>query len=570
MLKRNREVNHWQAMKLEYSKTKILFYIEPRIDLGNPYLREWWLNHFTLDIINTLKKSDSAERFEYCITINEPLAQKYGIIDDAIIKILPQKELFPLLIGDAVELSIAWYKETYTDGQMSYYVALMRKYFSDFVPDIIITFTPAPFLRKAFPDSLILHHEVSFLSEPPYPWVPYLDPLGMYFGHSSFMNKFRNEIKEIPFTTAQLDYLSKFKGTCQSIIRNKSPYDGLLNPQKEKFDHLVLLPLVGVNHYGFHGPCKLNIKNEYQFLVHILEQIPQNIGVVVTYPPQLLNPCSNETIAFLERQYPHFIYHEDFGKYLGVSQYLLAYVDMVVGLGSSICFQTLLWDKKFLDLGDMDFIADASDLDAVEEVLKRDRQNKDNILYWMLTRYTIQKSYLYNPEWLSKFFINSLDKFRNGGITFDFFEPIDSDEKIFESFMNGLDGNIPRLNPLVSYSRLKKFYDDFKPKCDGFHVFQFLEDMISKGVDAVVAGKRNEGFSIFSEMLERVNNIKGTLMNNMAIIHINEGRLDEAEQIFNALINEGFNIDAIRENLQKLQHLKNKITQTTPCVAENK
>lgn len=560
-----------QVLRIEDFKLKILFYIEPRIDMGMPYLRAFWLNGFTTDIIKTLKKSQIAQKIDYRIVLNEPLAQKYGKFkyNDNIIKIISQKELFPSFIGDAVDLSIAWYRETYTNEQISYYVSLMKEHFSDFTPDIIITFTPVPYLKKAFPDALILHHEVSFFSESPYPWVPYFDPSGMYFGRSSFLNKFQNDIKRVSLTAVQQELLNNFKKECQTVIKEKSPYAKILGPVKEKFDRLVLLPLVGDRHYGFEGPCKLNIKNEYQYLVHILEQIPQNIGVVVTYPPQLLNPYNNETIAFLEKQYPHFIYHEEFEKYCGVSQYLLAYVDMVVGLGTSICFQTLLWGNKFLDLGDMDIIADSSDLNAIDEVLKREHQNKDNILYWMLTRYAIQKCYLYDPEWLSRFFVSSLDKFRKEGITFDFYEPIDSDEKIFENLMKGVVKDIPRLNSLISYNSLKKFYDDFKPKCESFNVFQCLDDMISKGVDAVVAGNRNEGFSTFSEMLERVNNIKGTLMNNMAVIHINEGRLDEAEKIFNALINEGFNIDAVRENFHKLRYLKDKKNQTTQWVAEN-
>ncbi len=551
---------------------KILFYIEPRIDLGMPLLREWWLSHFTFDSINTLKKSGSARVFEYCVAINEPLAQKYNAFDEVVAKIFTQKELFPSFIGDAIDLSVAWYRETYTDEQISYYVSLMKERFFDFVPDIIITFTPVPYLRKAFPNALILHHEVSFLSESPYPWVPYFDPLGMYFGRSSSLNKFQNDIKRISLTAVQQELLNKFKKACQTIIRSKSPYEGILRPLKEKFDHLVLLPLVGERHYGFQGPCKLNMENEYQYLVYILEHIPKHIGVVVTYPPQLLNPYSSDTISFLEKQYPHFICHEDFGKYCSVSQYLLAYTDMVVGLGTGICFQTLVWENKLLDLGDMGIIADSSDLGAVEEVLKREHQNKDNILYWMLTRYAIQKRYLYNPEWLSKYLINSLDKFRNEGINFDFFEPIDSDEKIFESLINGIDEDIPRINSLMSYSRLKKSYEDLKvdyeklkadhegikSKCEGLKVFQLLDDLISKGVDLVVEGRRSETYTLFSKMLGGINNVKGTLMNNMAVIHIKEGRLDDAERIFQGLIKDGYNVRAVEENLQKLQCLKSR------------
>ncbi|MDN3513521.1 MAG: hypothetical protein NG747_03865 [Candidatus Brocadia sp.] len=543
---------------------KILFYIEPRIDIGMPYLRAFWLNGFATGIINTLIKSSIAHKFEYCIAINEPLAEKYGKsnFNDNSIRIITQKELFPSFIGDAVDLSIAWYRETYTDEQISYYVSLMTGHFSDFNPDIIITFTPVPYLRKAFPHALILHHEVSFFSKSPYPWVPYFDPSGMYFGKSSFLNKFQNDIKKFPLTVTQQALLNIFKKECQTVIRERSPFAKILIPLKENFDHLILLPLVGDRHYGFEGPCKLNMKNEYQYIVHILEQIPRNIGVVVTYPPQLLNPYGNETIAFLEKQYPHFIYHDEFEKYCSVSQYLLAYVDMVVGLGTSICFQTLMWDNKFIDLGDMSIIADSFDLGAIEEVLKREHQNKDNILYWLLTRYAIQKHYLYDPEWLSRFLVSSLDKFRKGRITLDFYEPIDSDENIFENLMKGIDKNIPCMNPITSYNRLKSFHQTFGNSIDakyaGLQEARHFEDLIAIGVDMADGGRRDAAHVLFSRMLDRINGVKRTLMNNIAVLHIQEERLEIAEEILTQLMREDCGISDAQENLQKLRIMKNR------------
>jgi pentatricopeptide repeat protein len=47
-------------------------------------------------------------------------------------------------------------------------------------------------------------------------------------------------------------------------------------------------------------------------------------------------------------------------------------------------------------------------------------------------------------------------------------------------------------------------------------------------------------------------------MNNMAVIHIKEGRLDDAERIFQGLIKDGYNVSAVEENLQKLQCLKSR------------
>ncbi|MEP9409906.1 MAG: hypothetical protein HRF42_00610 [Candidatus Brocadia sp.] len=124
-------------------------------------------------------------------------------------------------------------------------------------------------------------------------------------------------------------------------------------------------------------------------------------------------------------------------------------------------------------------------------------------------------------------------------------------------------------NIYMAYDNLKKSFDALKSKCEGLNAFQLLDELVSNGVDLFAQGKQNEAYTLFSKMLLGVNNIKGALMNNMALFHIKSGNFVDAEKIFNTLIDEGFNIDAVRENLHKLRYIKNKKIQTTPCVAEN-
>ncbi|MBE7445036.1 MAG: tetratricopeptide repeat protein [Planctomycetia bacterium] len=553
-----------------------MFFVEPRIDMGMPYLREPWVNPFSINIIDTLRKSSHSKEFEFCITLNEPLKIKYESIEGITKIFFTQEELLPSLIGDALVISASWYNEDYSEEQMSYYKNLMNEKFYDFIPDVIITFSPAPYLRNIFPDALVLHHEVSFFSRAPYPMTWYLDPHGMMFSNFSSLKRFEKEIKRMGLNNFQQRLLNNFKQKCQILLKARSPFDAIIKPQMKRFDYLALFPLTTIDTYCFYGKFKDKFKNQYQYLVYVLENIPQNIGLIVTTHTDFVNSLAREVIEYLKLKYPNFIYHEEFEKYYAPSQYLLSYVDVVIGVFSSLCWQSLLWDKKFINLGNLNIIADSNNLEDISGVLQKEFVNKDSILYWLLTRYTITGEYFHDPEWLSNHLFTSLQKFRDGGRNFNFFEPIDNDKNIFDNLANGLDEDIPHNNSVMSYRRQKKSYEDLKvnyeglkSKCEGLNAFQLLDEMVNNGVDLFAQGKQNEAYTLFSKMLQGVNNIKSVLMNNMAIFHINNGNFDNAEQIFNALINEGSNIDAVRENLQKLQYLKQKRIQTTSFAGEN-
>ena len=98
----------------------ILFFVEPRIDMENAYLRSWWIDPFCLDLIKTLRESKGDCRFQYCISMNEPLEKKFGNIDGIEKKIFTQEELFPPFIGDSIDLSIKWYKESELGGTIAW------------------------------------------------------------------------------------------------------------------------------------------------------------------------------------------------------------------------------------------------------------------------------------------------------------------------------------------------------------------------------------------------------------------------------------------------------------------
>jgi hypothetical protein len=540
---------------------RTLLYVEPRIDLDFAYGRSLWVQPYSLDLIKTLQRAGGKSHFEFCITLNEPLAMRFGKIEDAKIKLFTQRELFPLHIGDAVDLSIAWYKGTYSDEQMQYYVRLMKDKFHDFIPDIIITYTPAPYLQKAFPDALILHHEGSFMSRAPYPFALYMDPFGMYYGRDSFLNRFGDVIRKTGLTGRQRQLVCDFKSKCRSIIKEKSPFNKVMEPLREKFDYLVLLPLGAVRQYAFDGTTNLKICNMYQYLTYIMDRIPQNIGVVVTFVPALNPPFNSDTINFFKAHYPNFIYREEFEEYDSVSQYMLSYVDAVIGVSTGLSYQALFWDRKVIELGDSTAIADSNSLDNIQSLLQGPPADKDNLLYWILTRYVIQRQYLYDPGWLPEFLLKALDKFRSGNIGPDFYGPIDGDEYIFSALTEGLNANIPQPNInerrdlLNRYRAIKAEYDALGSR----DVFSALRNVITSGEEMFQQGKVDESLQLFSRILSATNGIKADVMNNIAVIYAHKGELQKAERLLEYLVREGYESAEAERNLEAIRNLKDQL-----------
>lgn len=539
---------------------KILFYIEPRIEMGRPYMREWWLKPFSLDLINALKRSDMAVEFEYCIALNEALHYKYPDIDRVKRKVFSQRELLPPEYKDSVlAMSVEWLNATYSKDLMSYYANMMQNRFSDFIPDVIVTFTPVPFFKKIFPEALILHHEVSLFSRTPYPQTWYLDPSGLMFADESFLNKFKDQLQKIDLTCQQSEIVDCFKQRCQKFYYDTSPFDEIMLSIKEKFEYLAFVPLGHSESCSYYSGREYKFTSQYEFLQHILDNVPENTGVIATTHPDFHHILPEEAREFLKLKYPNFIHHDAFEKYYASSQYILAYSDVVIGIYSSLCFQALPLDKRVINLGSLHVIADSSDLRDISAVCKEKPRNKDNILYWILTRYAVQKEYLYDPEWFAAFLVRSLNRYRSEGVTSGFYDLIDSEDSIFEKLISRLDERGPSPHGRMPYEVLLRSYHDLRAKYDELYskdVFIPLDEMIKSGEELFAGGKLDEAYNFFTGMLGRINKLKGELMNNIAVVHAHGGRLDQAEKFLNYLIKEGYESrDAVR-NLELVKKLR--------------
>ncbi len=534
---------------------KVLFFVEPRIDLGRPYLREPWVKPFSMDMIDTLKKAGNESDFEFCITLNEPLGARHGDIEGIEKAFFTQEELNPPCVENWLEISAAWYKGTFTDEQISYFSNLVKSKLGTFAPDVVITFSPAPYLHKAFPEALVLHHEVSLFSRAPYPMTWYLDPLGMVFSKSSFPNAFSDEILKIGLDSRRRELLGSFKNRCKDLIRRKSPYDSLVAPIKEQYQYTALLPLSLMDIYS--NKYRNKFKSHYDYIMFILSKIPPDVALLVVPHPDYTNTITEDIASYIKDVFPNFFYYEDISEYYAPSQYLLSYADLVIAHDSSLCFQALIWDKIVVNTGDVDFLSDASNLDNIRELLPGRKVDRDALLYWLLTRYAVTKKHLHDPQWLGPFLKGRLREFRTCGVQCDFFPAIADDEDVFETLNAGFDENVPQACLNFTTARLKKMYyelkaenDNLRKEIDSIDVFVKMRETIAKSVELFNDGRLDEASAILSGMLSGINGVKATVLNNMAVINVNKGKLEVARHILAHLIKEGYSCEEAAANLE--------------------
>ena len=450
----------------------LLFYVEPLIEMGKPYWKKEWVNNICLNIVKTLEKSDNDYSFE--LITSEAIAQKIELKDEKIkIHTCTQQELLKPFGTDYSSASKSWHLKTYTQEQLEYYKELMRLKLNSFIPDVIISFTPVDFLQSLFSDALVLHHEFSIFSRLPYPQSWFLDPVGV--SSHSFLNKFQKEIESILLDEEQLKSVEKFKTICQETLKNKSPFEALLKKQREKFEYLVLLPLQFSRYYLFDDI--VSFKNQYEYCVYVLDNTPESVGIVVNMHPEY-PILEREAIEFLKSKYPNFICLDAFNDIYASGQFILPFVDGVISVSSSIALQAILFDKRVILLGEscFEYIADASCLSELKQTLDLAPKSKNEILYFLLTKYAITSEYIYNPLWLDEFLKKSLEHFRKGGIGSDFYDLIDDEKSIFENLESQIVKNSNYVPQYIGKKVIELFFDFGEGVCGDEYISKSVKN----------------------------------------------------------------------------------------------
>lgn len=100
--------------------------------------------------------------------------------------------------------------------------------------------------------------------------------------------------------------------------------------------------------------------------------------------------------------------------------------------------------------------------------------------------------------------------------------------------------------------------------------FNIINRAVEEGEVLVGEGKMEKASTLFSVILDKVNEIKGTVVNNLAVIHAQEGRLETAEWLLEYLLKEEYNVDEAAPNLDMVRNLLHQKKLQLAVVKEDK
>lgn len=425
---------------------KFLFYIEPWIELNEPFMKKNWVRHFLQTPINKLEKHSNKvnEKIEYIYIIGDgvELALKEVKFNLKNYVTIGQKELLNIFPNGYYKTINNWYNKTYSQYDLDNMSKLIKEKTNNYKPDIIITFSPSPFLEKLYKDSLILYMEYGIFSRPPFPKSWYLDFCGNI--KNSYLVKYKKQLLSLKDTKASINFLHNIRNTYITLFKEKNPFKHVNLDPDGKFSKKILLPLQFSNYYVFDN--HLN-KSQFEYVCHIFNHIDKDIGVVVTEHPHFPQ-ITNDIDIYLKNKYPNYIYSPIFSDYENSSQYLLSQVDGVITVSSTIGLQCLLWKKPVFVIGNshISVFSEENDIRKIGGYFKQNKmsRNYDAALYHLITHYYVTSHYFHNGKWLYDFFKDSLSKFRNKKMDFDFYDPIDNTDTLLKNIISSVNKNIPQ------------------------------------------------------------------------------------------------------------------------------
>lgn len=399
------------------------------LDFGSAASSEYLFNYsFYTCIIKPLLKNN------WNISVIVPLDLYNNIKDMDVYKNI---HFLPLNLVDFVELKYTipeCFNFLYSGENKSKYMDNLTKIYKqvvgDIKPDVVINFEFGNcVLRKIFPDSLHLVYLGGVWKSVPPDFSVCMDPLNSV-SYSSLV-VFRDNIKSFKITDEQNKKIEELKNLFRQKIIDTNIVRKEMLALRKKYKHLILLPLQ-IQGYMFESEC--DFKSQQEYFEYVMQRVPKDVGVVVT--------GHFADISFLKSyvkkhksKYPNAIVLDKLFKYPPqTSLYVLPYIDGMINVCSSLVLKALLCGVKIFSLGKIynSWCADFDDIENIDEKLSLSQNNKNNILYWYLTRYDINTESFKADGFLNNYLTKSYQK--KGNIDFNYFEEIIPIENVIDYF----------------------------------------------------------------------------------------------------------------------------------------
>ncbi|MET4692171.1 HAD family hydrolase [Endozoicomonas lisbonensis] len=416
----------------------ILYFLEPREELGNPKFRLGTIrNHISKEIL-AIEKADNNNEVRL-LTSDEV---RKACLEE---KLLSGKNIFAIRQGELKkyfpnerEISKKFFTGEFDKKDENIMHRLCRKAIGNWSPDIIVCYEgAAPYLNSMFPEAVFINSTLGMLSRAPFPELGCFDPCGVF--KLSYLKKFENELRSLKASPYQIELLEKLRNKYSQYIKKNNP----IRPEDipGNFDKIILLPLQVTGYFAFDDnlPEGIKCENQLDFVKYVLETVPSSIGVYVTLHGAEDDLFDETTLKILREKHSNFLFSPEIQKIRWCSQWLLPYVDGVATVSSSVGLQAIIWKKPVFTFGDSHVSAfNAGELLDSERLLDEEH-DFDGALFHLLTRYyPLMKDQVQNGEWLLSFFHKAIEKKKNGDIKFDYFDKPDSEYLAIERIIKNL------------------------------------------------------------------------------------------------------------------------------------
>ncbi len=404
---------------------RILYYLEPFIELGNPMFR-WstYRNHLHPEM-DALASIDGET--EVLLVCSEAIAERIaaeGSPRNYRVVAIPTGALHTAYPG-YLEASLDLYENDPSEAA-SRLGDVLTEHIGDFSPDVINVYESAShrLLADLFPKAVVLSNTLGMFSRAPFPETSALDPLGV--GKHSWLARHGQNTFMAPLAHPVRAELDRLTTAFRNAILDLSPVRR--EAVRGSFNRVILVPLQVSEYFLFDGARpEARWASQVEFLQEVLKKTPPSVGVFVTHHHSPKGMIPTRTFRELQKRYPNLLFDRSIQNVRWCSQHVLPHVDAVVTVSSSLGLQAMLWDKPVVALGasHLSSLATTRRLDQLSDVIDRGpRPGTPNALAWLLTHYyPLTRSYHHNPQWHLDFLRRCLNRREKAAQT-DFFEPI--------------------------------------------------------------------------------------------------------------------------------------------------
>ncbi len=355
-------------------------------------------------------------------------------------------ELLPMRLGELREIfpdcksldamQQAFFRDELDERQLARLADWFKQRLGGWQPDIVIAFpTQTSPLRRIFPGALCLTMENGLFSRYPAPRMLRFEPVDFMNG---FLNRYRTEVWNYPITDGQRAAVERFRGQLAEFLRGVCPHRDELERLRKKFAHLVLCPVPAGNFYG-----EAAFDDQFVWLSDLMGRIPKDIGVIVTFHDNVMSQLNARTIDFFRARYENLLCFETKGLPLG-SAVFYPYVDAILNCETMTGTQGMLVCPRIvsLDRTYSAWMADATGVDELADVLARPAADRAPLIYWYLTHFTVGENRFDDSAWYLGYFQGLLDRYRERGMAFDLLAENESFEAVAAGILKTLKRNI--------------------------------------------------------------------------------------------------------------------------------